>query len=259
MDLPRARHRNSVRPVPDAPGRVAPRPDAPVSAPPALPDVESAVLPIDKPQGLTSFDVIRRLRRILNTKKIGHAGTLDPMATGLLVCLVGRATKLSDHFLVQPKAYAGTIRLGEVTPSQDADSEVTERRPLDGITEEAIRAAAATLTGSIEQIPPMYSAVKIGGERLYKKARRGEEIERAPRPVVVYRFDVEAVRLPDVDVFVACSKGTYVRTLAYDLGARLGVGGHLVRLRRTAIGDLNVENAWTLDALAAALAPVPDA
>ena len=218
-----------------------------------LPDGPDGVLPIDKPAGLTSFDVIRRLRPLLGLRKIGHAGTLDPMATGLVVCLVGGATKLSDHFLTQPKAYEGTVRLGETTPSQDAETEVEERRPLDGVTEAAVREAAAGLTGALEQIPPMHSAVKVGGRKLYDLARKGETIERAARPVVVYRFDVERVALPDVDVFVACSKGTYVRTLAHDLGQRLGVGGHLTRLRRVASGDLTVDAAWTLDALADAL------
>lgn len=230
----------------------------PLCLPPEVPR-EGTVVAIDKPAGWTSFDVVARLRRLLGVRKIGHAGTLDPMATGLLLCLIGGATKAQDALLGQAKAYEGTVRLGEVTPSQDAETEVTERRPLDGVTEAAITAAAAALTGAIEQVPPMYSAVKVEGKRLYSLARKGQEIERAARPVVVYRYDIEAVRLPDVDVFVACSKGTYVRTLAHDLGAALGVGGHLVRLRRTAIGDVSIEHAWTLDALAEACGvPVRD-
>ncbi len=235
----------------------------PLAQPPLVPDIEGAVLPLDKPAGMTSFDVIRRLRPLLGTRKIGHAGTLDPMATGLLICLIGNATKAQDHFLGQAKAYEATIRLGESTPSQDAETEVSERGDASSVSDDAFRAAAEALTGEIEQIPPMYSAVKVQGQRLYKAARKGEEVDRAARPVVVYRFDIDAVRGPDesggpdgtrdVDVFVACSKGTYVRTLAHDLGEALGVGGHLVRLRRTHIGDFDVANAWTLDALADAL------
>lgn len=241
----------------------------PLAKPPTLPDIEGAVLLLDKPAGMTSFDVIRRLRPLLGTRKIGHAGTLDPMATGLLICLVGNATKAQDHFLGQAKAYEATIRLGESTPSQDAETEVSERRDASAVTDDAIRAAAEALTGEIEQIPPMYSAVKVQGQRLYKAARKGEEVDRAARPVVIYRFDIDAVRGPgarsgpngsdgpagtrDVDVFVACSKGTYVRTLAHDLGEALGVGGHLVRLRRTHIGDFDVASAWTLEGLAEAL------
>ena len=218
-----------------------------------LPSGEDGVLLVDKPQGITSFDVIRYLRPRLGTQKIGHAGTLDPMATGLLVLLVGRATKAQDALQGQPKAYEGTMRLGETTPSQDADTEVSESRSTDGVSDEAIRAAAAALTGPIEQIPPMYSAVKVDGQRLYKAARRGEEVERQPRPAMIYRYDVDDVRMPDVDVFVACSKGTYVRTLAHDLGEALGCGAHLTRLRRVAAGDFSVDDAWGLSELCDAL------
>ena len=218
-----------------------------------VPDGTDGVLLVDKPQGMTSFDVIRYLRPRLGLKTIGHAGTLDPMATGLLVCLVGRATKAQETLQGQPKAYDGTLKLGEVTPSQDADTEVAETRPTDGVTDEAIRAAVAALTGPIEQLPPMYSAVKVDGQRLYKAARRGEEVERKVRPVMIYRFDVDAVRMPEVDVFVACSKGTYIRTLAHDLGAALGCGAHLTRLRRVAAGDFSLDDAWALGALCDAL------
>ena len=260
-------------PIPRIPDAVTPARTLaarlPLALPPSLPDVEGAVLPLDKPAGMTSFDVIRRLRPLLGTRKIGHAGTLDPMATGLLVCLIGCATKAQDHFLGQPKAYEATIRLGESTPSQDAETEVSERRDASAVPDEAIAEAAAALTGEIAQLPPMYSAVKVQGQRLYTAARKGEDVARETRPVVVYRFDVDAVRnadesggpvgTRDVDVFVACSKGTYVRTLAHDIGEALGVGGHLVRLRRTHIGDLDVASAWTLDALADALGKPLDA
>jgi tRNA pseudouridine55 synthase len=214
-----------------------------------------AVLLMDKPGGLSSFDVIRRLRPLLDTKKIGHAGTLDPMATGLLICLVGRqATRLQDQFMGLPKTYTGTLRLGEATPSYDAESDVIERVDASHVTDEQLDTVRQPLVGEIEQRPPMYSAVKVGGERLYKKARRGESVERQPRPVSVYRFDLTARRGADVDFLIECSKGTYVRTLAHDLGQALGVGAHLTALRRTAIGPFGVDEAWTLEALRDAIA-----
>ncbi len=216
------------------------------------PPGDAFVLPIDKPQGITSFDIIRRLRRVLGIRKIGHAGTLDPMATGLVVCLVGGATKFADHFQAMPKCYAGTIRLGGRTASQDADTPVEDETPTDALTPPMVTAAAARFVGEIMQVPPMYSAVKVDGERLYKKARKGETVERQPRPATIYWFDVDAGALPDVTFTVACSKGTYVRTLAADLGDALGVGGYLTALRRLAIGELKADEAWTLDALAAA-------
>ena len=219
---------------------------------------EPALLLVDKPAGLSSFDVIRRLRPLLGTKKIGHAGTLDPAATGLLICLVERgATRLQDRFMSLPKTYTGTIRLGQTTDSYDADGEVVETNDAEHITDADLDAARQQFLGDIEQRPPMYSAVKVEGERLYKKARRGETVERALRPVSVYRFDLEPrrgdeSRKDDVDFVVECSKGTYVRSLAHDLGEKLGVGAHLAALRRTAIGPFGVEEAWTLDALRAA-------
>lgn len=219
-----------------------------------LPEAWSrVVLPIDKPGGLSSFDVIRRLRRILPERKIGHAGTLDPMATGLLICLVGRATKLMEQFMGLPKRYEGTLRLGEVTASYDAETEVVARAPWEDVTDEALARAAETLTGEILQRPPMYSAVKVGGERLYRKARRGEEVERPPRQVHVAAFELTERSGADVRFRVDCSKGTYIRTLAHDLGQLVGAGAHLVALRRTAIGPYPVEDAWSLEALRDAL------
>jgi tRNA pseudouridine55 synthase len=213
---------------------------------------DPAILLVDKPKGLTSFDVIRRLRKRFGIKKMGHAGTLDPMATGLLVVLIGReATRLQDQFMALPKVYTGTLRLGETTPSQDAESEVSERRDPGGVTDEALDQARAALEGEILQTPPMYSAVKVGGERLYAKARRGEEIVREARPVSIYSFALTERRGADVDFKVECSKGTYVRTLAADLGEAVGVGAHLVALRREAIGPFEVGEAWGLDALTA--------
>lgn len=216
------------------------------------------MLPVDKPGGVSSFGVIRRLRPLFGTKKIGHAGTLDPMATGLLICLVGRgATRLQDQFMGLPKTYTGTIRLGVTTDSYDAEGEVTEEHDASQVTDEQLDEARQRFLGDIAQRPPMHSAVKVGGERLYKKARRGEEIERAARPVSIYRFDLTERRADasgsvEVDFVVECSKGTYVRSLAHDLGEALGVGAHLAALRRTAIGPFTVGEAWTLAGVEAA-------
>ena len=205
---------------------------------------------VDKPQGLTSFGVVRRLRRALGVKKIGHAGTLDPMATGLLIVLVGRAaTRQQDRFMGLPKEYTGTIRLGETTATYDAESPVDRRRDAAHVTDADLEAARQAFLGEIAQRPPAYSAIKRGGERLYAKARRGEAVEVAPRPVTVYALELTGRRGPDVDFRVACSKGFYVRSLAHDLGEALGVGGHLTALRRQAIGPFRVGEAYALDAL----------
>lgn len=214
------------------------------------------VLPVDKPPGWTSFDVVRLVRRLLGVPKVGHAGTLDPMATGLLLVLVGReATRWQDRFMGLPKVYSGTIRLGQTTASYDAETPVEVERDASAVDDAALDAVRTRFVGEILQRPPMYSAVKVGGERLYAKARRGEEVEREPRRVTVYRLTWTARRGADVDFEVVCSKGTYVRTLAHDVGEALGVGGHLVALRREAIGPYRVESAWTPAALRAAGAP----
>lgn len=233
----------------------APEPlDEVVYEAPALPETfERAVLLIDKPQWRTSFDVVRTLRRLVEKRKVGHAGTLDPMATGLLILLVGRATKRMEAFMRLPKTYEGALRLGEVTPSYDAETEVTERRDGTHLTAADLEAARAPFLGHITQRPPMYSAVKVRGERLYKKARRGERVERPPRQVRIDAFEITGRDEADVSFRVVCSKGTYIRSLAHDYGQELGVGAHLVVLRRTAIGPYHVDDAWTLDRLAAAL------
>ena len=203
---------------------------------------------IDKPKGITSFGAIRRLRRVFGIKKVGHAGTLDPMATGLLIVLVGRkATREQDRFMGLPKVYSGAIRLGETTASYDAETPVEETNPTDHLTESDLESARQKFLGEIEQYPPMYSAIKVGGERLYKKARRGEMVEIKPRSVTISRFDLAKRRGSDVDFLVHCSKGTYIRSLAHDLGEELDVGGHLVALRREAIGPYRVEDAWGLE------------
>lgn len=214
---------------------------------------DRVVLLMDKPKGWSSFDVIRKLRRVIGVKKIGHAGTLDPMATGLLICLVGRATKLMEFFMRLPKEYTGTLRLGETTASYDAESDVVESKPWQHITDDELDAARQLFLGEIEQIPPMYSAIKVGGERLYKKARRGEQVVRAPRRVHIDTFEWTGRQGADVSFRVECSKGTYIRSLAHDVGQRLDVGAHLVELRRTAIGSHRVEKAWTIETLESTL------
>lgn len=221
---------------------------------PTLPEHFTAtVLPVDKPHGWTSFGVVKKVRWLTRVKKVGHAGTLDPMATGLLICLVGKATKQMEAFMHLPKTYEGTIRLGEKTPSYDAETEVTDRVDVDHLTDDDIAAAVKEFIGEIEQVPPMYSALKVGGERLYKKARRGETVERKVRRVEITAFRIAPREGRDIRFTISCSKGTYIRSIAHDLGEKLGVGGHLVALRRTAIGPFNVSEAWPIDALEEAI------
>ncbi len=216
----------------------------------AIPAGEGYALLVDKPKGLTSFGVVRRLRRALGVRKIGHAGTLDPMATGLLVVLVGRAaTRLQDAFMGLPKVYTGTLRLGETTASYDAETPVEQRCPADHVTEADLEAVRTRFLGPIEQRPPVYSAVKVGGERLYRKARRGEDVAVKARTVTIDRLEWTGRRGDDVDFLVHCSKGTYIRSLAHDVGQALGVGAHLTALRREAIGPYRVAEAFALDAL----------
>ena len=212
--------------------------------------VAPAAVLVDKPGGITSFGVVKKVRWALDVKKVGHAGTLDPMATGLLIVLVGRdATRQQDRFMGLPKTYTATVRLGQTTPTYDADADVDAEADASGVTDADVEAALGGFRGEILQRPPIYSAIKRGGERLYKKARRGETVEIEPRPTTVYAFDVVDRRGDDLDVRVECSKGTYVRSLAHDLGQALGVGGHLVALRREAIGPFQASEAFALDAL----------
>jgi tRNA pseudouridine55 synthase len=206
-----------------------------------------AVILVDKPEGWTSFDVVNKIRRTFGIRKVGHAGTLDPMATGLLiVCTAGR-TKDVDVFVGLEKTYLGTLKLGETTPSFDADTEVTERRPTDRVTIADIEAAAAKCTGTLEQMPPMYSAVKQNGKRLYKLARKGVTVERKSRTVTVFELAVTDISMPFVSFRIRCSKGTYVRAIADEIGRTLGTGAHLTGLRRTAIGRYTVDTALTID------------
>jgi tRNA pseudouridine55 synthase len=216
---------------------------------------------VDKPAGCTSHDVVARVRRLAGTRKIGHAGTLDPMATGVLVLGVGRATRLLPHLVLAEKEYAATIRLGQSSSTDDAEGRIVPGAPAAGVSADAVRAAMRGLTGDLWQVPSAVSAIKVAGERAYRRVRAGEDVQLAPRPVTVSRFDALAFRrhdeLLDVDVEVTCGSGTYVRALARDLGAALKVGGHLVALRRTRVGPFELSTACTLDELAALDDPVP--
>jgi tRNA pseudouridine55 synthase len=207
----------------------------------------NGVLLIDKPPAHTSHDVVARLRGILHTRRIGHAGTLDPMATGLLVMLVGKATGLSQYLMSADKEYAGTIELGKSTNTQDAEGEVMETRPVPLLTETEVRAALDTFLGDQYQTPPMFSAVKIKGVPLYKSARKGEDIVREPRFIRVIEFRITSWATPEIGFVLRCTKGTYVRTLAHDLGTKLGCGAHLKTLRRTRSGAFDVAQALTLE------------
>ena len=211
--------------------------------------VDAGLVVIDKPAGLTSHDVVARLRRILRTRKVGHAGTLDPMATGVLVCGVERGTKLLGHLALDRKAYTATIRLGGATTTDDAEGEVVSTADPTAVTDAAVAAGVAALTGAIQQVPSSVSAIKVDGKRAYALVRAGEEVALPPRPVVVSAFEVLARRGADLDVAVECSSGTYVRALARDLGAALVVGGHLTALRRTRVGPFTLAHARALEAL----------
>ena len=204
------------------------------------------LLLVDKPSGPTSHDVVAQIRRRFRIPKVGHGGTLDPMATGLLVILLGKGTKISDRVMGHDKTYEGTFRLGVETDSQDADGQVVAEKDPAAVAAEAIVAQMQARLGDQMQLPPMVSAIKIAGVPLYKLARKGETVERQPRLIHVYRFELLEYAPPDVRFVVECTKGTYVRTLAHDIGQALGVGAHLVALRRTRIGQLDVARAQPL-------------
>ena len=215
------------------------------------------LLVVDKPAGWTSHDVVGRCRRLARTKKVGHAGTLDPMATGVLVLGVGRATRLLGHLALTDKAYDATVRLGTTTVTDDAEGDVVEQRDASGVTDDELAEAMAALTGAMSQVPSSVSAVKVDGVRSYARVRAGEQVELAARQVTVSRFALLERRGDDVDVAVECTSGTYVRALARDLGAALGVGAHLTALRRTRVGPFDLARARTLDQLADDLQVLP--
>lgn len=209
-------------------------------------DGPSGVLLIDKAEDMTSHDVVAIARRALNTKKIGHCGTLDPMATGLLMLVIGRATKIQDLLMSEDKQYVGTLTLGASTSTQDRQGETLETLPVPALTREQVQQVFDKYMGEFEQIPPMVSAIKKDGVPLYKLARRGIEIVREPRKVHITSNEVARIDLPEVDFTVNCSKGFYVRTYAHDIGADLGCGGHLSALRRTRSGKFTLDRAVTV-------------
>ena len=214
-----------------------------------LPTPYDGVLLIDKAAGMTSHDVVAIVRNRLQTQKVGHCGTLDPFATGLLLIVVGRSTKIQDLLMSEDKEYVGTIRLGEVTDTQDRDGEIVETNPVADFTHAQIEAAFAKYHGDFYQTPPMVSAIKKDGVPLYKLARAGKVVEREPRLVHVYAHEIQTVHLPEIGFRVICSKGFYVRTYAHDLGQELGCGAHLSSLRRTKSGRFTVHGAVTVEEL----------
>jgi tRNA pseudouridine55 synthase len=205
------------------------------------------ILLLNKPLDWTSFDVVKKVRNTIRVKKVGHAGTLDPLATGLLILCTGKYTKRIDEIQGQEKEYTGIIRLGETTPSYDRETEVTETRDISHLAQESINQAAQSFVGTIEQVPPIYSAVQVDGKRAYDLARKGKEVELKPRSVTIDAFDITSINGPEVEFRVVCSKGTYIRSLAHDLGQKLGVGAHLSKLERTRIGEYKLEDALTID------------
>ena len=207
------------------------------------------ILPVDKAPGMTSHDVVTIVRHAFSTKKVGHCGTLDPLATGLLLITIGKGTKIQDLLMSEDKEYVGTLRLGSITDSQDAEGIILERHTVPHFSILQIEEAFCQLTGDFYQIPPMISAIKRSGVPLYKLARQGKNVERAPRFVHVHSFKISAVRLPEVDFYVACSKGFYVRTYAHDIGMILGCGAYLQALRRTRSGKFSLHGAITVEEL----------
>jgi len=207
--------------------------------------IKGEVLLIDKPLYWTSFDVVKNIRNALRIKKIGHAGTLDPLATGLLILCTGKKTKEVNSFQAMEKEYEGKMVIGKTTPSVDLETDIDHEYDISHIREEEIHEVVNYFIGFIDQVPPVYSAIKVNGERVYKKARKGEMVELSPRKVNVLHFEITEVKLPELCFKVRCSKGTYIRSLVRDYGKKLGVGAYLSQLRRTAIGEFQVKQAVT--------------
>jgi tRNA pseudouridine55 synthase len=222
---------------------------------------DSGLVIVDKAAGVTSHDVVSQVRRLAGTRKVGHAGTLDPMATGVLVLGINRATRLLGHLTLTEKAYDATLRLGATTTTDDAEGEVVSTASAGELDEARLRSALASYVGDIQQVPTAVSAIKVDGRRAYQRVREGEDVQLAPRPVTIHELEVHRVRpaggLVEVDVSVRCSSGTYIRAIARDVGADLGVGGHLGGLRRTAVGPFTLDDAHTVEQLAAELTMLP--
>lgn len=216
--------------------------------------IGDGVLAINKPAGWTSHDVVAKVRGILKGQKVGHAGTLDPAATGLLPLLVGKGTRIAEYLMDWDKEYRAVLRLGETTDTQDATGAVLESRPTDGLTEDRIRTVIGQFQGRLQQVPPMYSAVKVGGVPLYKVARAGRTVERDAREVTVHEIEILGMSGRDIALRVHCSKGTYIRTLCADIGAALDVGGHLLSLERRRVGPLGIDRALSLEEVQSRLA-----
>lgn len=215
--------------------------------PPLQAFLEGQVILVDKPLGWTSFDVVRKIRNLIKVMKVGHAGTLDPLATGLLIVCTGKFTKQINHYMGQPKTYTGEICFGATTPTYDLESSPEQEKTWDHLTVAMIQSAMANFTGPILQIPPAHSAIKQQGKPVYLAARKGEAVALEPRPVTIYRFELTKINLPRIEFLVECSTGTYIRSLAHDLGQALGTGAYLSALRRTAIGDFQADAAETVE------------
>jgi tRNA pseudouridine55 synthase len=212
----------------------------------------SGILVVDKPLGATSFDMVRRVRRGTGEKRVGHAGTLDPAASGVLVVLLGQATRITEYLMDMPKTYRGTVRLGIETTTYDSEGDVVREADASGVSERQLLDTLAGFVGEIKQVPPAHSAVKVAGERAYHRARRGEDVELKARPATIYRIDLLRFDPPDAEIEVECGRGTYIRSLAHDMGEQLGCGAHLAALRRTRIGPFTVESAADEETLATA-------
>jgi tRNA pseudouridine55 synthase len=214
---------------------------------------EGKVLLIDKPLKWTSFDAVRKIRNLIRIKKVGHAGTLDPLATGLLIICTGKFTKKINEYMAQEKEYTGTFTLGAITPTYDLESEPVNFRPTDGITEQLIKNATTHFVGEILQVPPAHSAIKVDGKRVYELARKGKEVKLEPRKITIKDFEITKVEMPVVHFRVVCSTGTYIRSLAYDFGEALGCGAYLSSLCRTRIGEFLLADAMSMEAFEASV------